>query len=74
MRFRPHYFPFTEPSFEIDVKSSALKGGEQWVEVCGCGMVHPAVFEAVNQSRRDNAYDPENGPGSLSVSEWTGWR
>jgi len=66
VRFRPHYFPFTEPSFEIDVKSRALKGGEQWVEVCGCGMVHPAVFEAVNQSRGDNAYDP--------VSEWTGWR
>src|SRR5882757_6658662 len=63
VRFRPHYFPFTEPSFEIDVKSSALKGGEQWVEVCGCGVVHPAVFEAVNQSRRDNAYDPEKWTG-----------
>jgi phenylalanyl-tRNA synthetase alpha chain len=63
VRFRPHYFPFTEPSFEIDVKSSALKGGEQWVEVCGCGMVHPAVFEAVNQSRNDNAYDPEKWTG-----------
>src|SRR5437773_1076850 len=63
VRFRPHYFPFTEPSFEIDVKSSALKGGEQWVEVCGCGMVHPAVFEAVNQSRHDNAYDPEKWIG-----------
>src|SRR5881275_2738 len=63
VRFRPHYFPFTEPSFEIDVKSSALKGGEQWVEVCGCGMVHPAVFEAVNQTRRDNAYDPEKWTG-----------
>src|SRR5436189_5933745 len=63
VRFRPHYFPFTEPSFEIDVKSSALKGGEQWVEVCGCGMVHPAVFEAVNQSRRDNEYNPEKWTG-----------
>jgi len=63
VRFRPHYFPFTEPSFEIDVKSSALKGGEQWVEVCGCGMVHPAVFEAVNQSRGDNTYDPEKWTG-----------
>jgi phenylalanyl-tRNA synthetase alpha chain len=63
VRFRPHYFPFTEPSFEIDVKSSALKGGEQWVEVCGCGMVHPAVFEAVNQSRGDSAYDPEKWTG-----------
>src|SRR5881392_2062613 len=63
VRFRPHYFPFTEPSFEIHVRSSALKGGEQWVEVCGCGMVHPAVFEAVNQSRGDNAYDPEKWTG-----------
>jgi phenylalanyl-tRNA synthetase alpha chain len=63
VRFRPHYFPFTEPSFEIDVKSRALKGGEQWVEVCGCGMVHPAVFEAVSQSRGDNTYDPEKWTG-----------
>ena len=31
VRFRPHYFPFTEPSFEIDVKSKALKGGEKWL-------------------------------------------
>src|SRR5437667_8117794 len=35
VRFRPHYFPFTEPSFEIDVKSKAVKGGEQWIEICG---------------------------------------
>ena len=64
VRFRPHYFPFTEPSFEIDVRSKALKGGEQWVEVCGSGMVHPAVFEEVNKARGDRAYDPE---------EWTGY-
>jgi phenylalanyl-tRNA synthetase alpha chain len=64
VRFRPHYFPFTEPSFEIDVKSSALKRGEQWIEVCGCGMVHPAVFEAMNEARGDNAYDP---------GKWTGF-
>jgi phenylalanyl-tRNA synthetase alpha chain len=63
VRFRPHYFPFTEPSFEIDVKSKALKGGEQWVEVCGSGMVHPAVFEQVNRARGDNAYDPEKWTG-----------
>ena len=63
VRFRPHYFPFTEPSFEIDVKSKALKGGEQWVEVCGSGMVHPAVFEEVNKARGDNAYDPEKWTG-----------
>jgi phenylalanyl-tRNA synthetase alpha chain len=64
VRFRPHYFPFTEPSFEIDVRSRALKGGEQWVEVAGSGMVHPAVFEEVNKARGDNAYDPE---------KWTGY-
>lgn len=64
VRFRPHYFPFTEPSFEIDVKSKALKGGERWIEVCGSGVVHPAVFEQVNKARGDNAYDPE---------KWTGY-
>jgi phenylalanyl-tRNA synthetase alpha chain len=64
VRFRPHYFPFTEPSFEIDVKSKSLKSGEKWLEVCGCGMVHPAVFEEVNKARGDNAFDPE---------EWTGF-
>ena len=63
VRFRPHYFPFTEPSFEIDVKSKALKGGEKWLEMCGCGMVHPAVFEQVNSARGDNAYDPEKWSG-----------
>ena len=64
VRFRPHYFPFTEPSFEIDVRSKALKGGERWVEIAGSGMVHPAVFEEVNKARGDQAYDPE---------KWTGY-
>lgn len=63
IRFRPHYFPFTEPSLEVDVKSKALKGGEQWLEMCGCGMVHPAVYEQVNSARGDNAYDPEKWSG-----------
>jgi phenylalanyl-tRNA synthetase alpha chain len=63
VRFRPHYFPFTEPSFEIDVKSKALKGGEQWIEVAGSGTVHPAVFEEVNKARGDKAYDPEKWTG-----------
>src|SRR6266536_2651428 len=43
VQFRPHYFPFTEPSLEVYVRSKALKRGEQWIEVAGCGMVHPAV-------------------------------
>ncbi len=63
IRFRPHFFPFTEPSFEVDVKSKALRGGEKWLELCGCGMVHPAVYEEVNRARRDTAYDPEKYSG-----------
>ncbi len=63
IRFRPHFFPFTEPSFEVDVKSRALKGGGKWLELCGCGMVHPAVFEEVNRARDDEAYDREKYSG-----------
>lgn len=44
VRFRPSYFPFTEPSAEVDVKR---KGGK-WLEVLGCGMVHPNVLKNVN--------------------------
>ena len=53
MRFRPHFFPFTEPSAEVDISCEALLGkgagssGKQWLEIMGCGMVHPKVFEAV---------------------------
>jgi phenylalanyl-tRNA synthetase alpha chain len=44
-RFRPHYFPFTEPSFEIDgFRPSRSKAGKEWLELCGCGMVHPKVL------------------------------
>jgi len=63
VQFRPHYFPFTEPSLEVYVKSKALKSGEQWIEVAGSGVVHPAVFEAVNKARGDKAYDPEKWSG-----------
>src|SRR5436189_1588349 len=63
VQFRPHYFPFTEPSLEVYVKSKALKSGEQWIEVAGSGVVHPAVFEAVNKARGDNAYAPEKWSG-----------
>ncbi len=63
IRFRPHFFPFTEPSFEIDVRAKALGGGERWLEMGGCGMVDPAVFQAVNSARGDHAYDPEQVTG-----------
>jgi len=58
IRFRPHYFSYTEPSFEIDFSSPLTrKLGKEWLEIAGCGMVHPQVFENVG-------YDPE---------VWTGW-
>lgn len=58
VRFRPHFFPFTEPSFEIDVKLEATGKQAKWIEIAGCGMVDPAVFDAVNKERGDDAYDP----------------
>jgi phenylalanyl-tRNA synthetase alpha chain len=50
MRFRPSYFPFTEPSLEVDIQCKREKGeirfgeGEDWLEILGCGMVHPNVL------------------------------
>jgi len=43
MRLRPSYFPFTEPSFEVDIK----RKGKDWLEIMGAGMVHPNVFKTV---------------------------
>jgi phenylalanyl-tRNA synthetase alpha chain len=63
VRFRPHFFPFTEPSFEIDVKLQIKGQAPRWIEVAGCGMVDPAVFDAINTSRKDNAYDPDKTTG-----------
>lgn len=52
IRFRPHYFPFTEPSGEVDVSCFSCGGGgcrvckgDGWIELLGCGMVHPKVLE-----------------------------
>jgi phenylalanyl-tRNA synthetase alpha chain len=61
-RLRPHFFPFTEPSFELDIRLPAIQDGK-WMELLGCGMVNPAVFESVNLKRGDGAYDPENWTG-----------
>jgi phenylalanyl-tRNA synthetase alpha chain len=57
VRFRPHFFPFTEPSFEIDVKLEAKGQEAKWIEIAGCGMVDPAVFEAVSSKRGDQLFD-----------------
>jgi phenylalanyl-tRNA synthetase alpha chain len=51
MRFRPSFFPFTEPSLEVDIQCRRDKGeirfgeGEDWMEILGCGMVHPNVLK-----------------------------
>jgi phenylalanyl-tRNA synthetase alpha chain len=63
VRFRPHFFPFTEPSYELDVRAAALGGGERWLELAGCGMVDPAVFEQINERRGDRAFDPDKVSG-----------
>lgn len=63
-RFRPHHFPFTEPSCEMDVQCHKCGGvgcptckGEGWIEILGAGMIHPRVLEMAG-------IDPE---------EWSGW-
>jgi phenylalanyl-tRNA synthetase alpha chain len=63
VRFRPSYFPFTEPSAEIDIACVICRGAgcrvckiTGWLEILGSGMVHPAVLEAVG-------YDPEEFTG-----------
>jgi phenylalanyl-tRNA synthetase alpha chain len=57
MRFRPSYFPFTEPSAEVDIGWSKGNGAEPgWLEILGCGMVHPNVLKACD-------VDPERYTG-----------
>jgi len=56
MRFRPSYFPFTEPSAEVDIGWSRADGSESWMEILGCGMVHPNVLRA-------GGVDPEKYSG-----------
>jgi phenylalanyl-tRNA synthetase alpha chain len=63
LRLRPSFFPYTEPSAEVDISCWSCDGAgcsmckkSGWIEILGCGMVHPAVFEAVG-------YDPERYTG-----------
>jgi phenylalanyl-tRNA synthetase alpha chain len=73
LRFRPSFFPFTEPSAEVDVrrvitKSDGTREATDWLEVMGAGMVDPAVLDTVG-------YDPERytgwafgmGPGRMAM-------
>ena len=78
VRFRPSFFPFTEPSAEVDVSCTIFGGtgcsvckGTGWVEIMGAGMVHPAFFRSVG-------YDDEKytgfafgmGPGRIAMARW----
>jgi phenylalanyl-tRNA synthetase, alpha subunit len=56
MRFRPSYFPFVEPGAEVDIAWQRPDGSTRWLEVLGCGMVHPNVLRAVG-------IDPERYTG-----------
>ena len=63
MRFRPHFFPFTEPSAEVDIscimckgKGCSVCGRKGWLEILGSGMIHPNVFKHVG-------YDPDKYTG-----------
>jgi len=56
MRFRPSYFPFTEPSAEVDIAWQQPDGSTRWLEVLGCGMVHPNVLRGLG-------IDPEKYTG-----------
>jgi len=56
IRLRPNYFPFTEPSAELDVWHPTAKGGPRWIEWGGCGMMHPNVLRAAG-------IDPERYSG-----------
>jgi phenylalanyl-tRNA synthetase alpha chain len=70
VRFRPSFFPYTEPSVEVDL-GCVVCGGTGcrvckmtgWLEIMGSGMVHPAVFEAVNARLGQVVYDPETVSG-----------
>jgi phenylalanyl-tRNA synthetase alpha chain len=70
VRYRPSFFPYTEPSVEADL-GCVVCGGKGcrvckdtgWLEILGSGMVHPAVFEAVNARLGRTVYDPEEVTG-----------
>jgi phenylalanyl-tRNA synthetase alpha chain len=72
-RFFPSFFPFTEPSADVQI-SCIFCGGKGcrkckhsgWIELLGCGMVDPAVFEAVNQRRIELGRDPVYDTGKIS--------
>ena len=77
-RFRPSYFPFTEPSAELDVQCGVCRGSgcptckhTGWVEILGSGMVHPAVLDACGvNSERFTGWAFGMGPARVALSRW----
>jgi phenylalanyl-tRNA synthetase alpha chain len=77
-RFRPSYFPFTEPSAEMDVQCGVCDGsgcpvckGTGWVEILGSGMVHPAVLEAAGlDSERFTGWAFGMGPARIALARY----
>jgi phenylalanyl-tRNA synthetase alpha chain len=77
-RFRPSYFPFTEPSAEMDVQCGVCNGSgcgvckqTGWVEILGSGMVHPAVLESAGiDSERYTGWAFGMGPGRIAISRY----
>jgi len=77
-RFRPSFFPYTEPSGELDITCAACGGkgcgmckGTGWIEILGSGMVHPAVFEAVGyDSERYTGFAFGVGLERLAILKW----
>ena len=78
MRFRPSYFPFTEPSAEMDVQCQLCKGagcagckGSGWMEILGAGMVHPKVLEASGvDSERYTGWAFGMGPARIALQRY----
>jgi phenylalanyl-tRNA synthetase alpha chain len=78
VRFRPSYFPFTEPSAEVDINCLLCGGsgcsackGTGWVEISGAGMVHPAVFEQIGyDAERYTGFAFGMGPGRIAMMRY----
>ncbi|HEX7546516.1 MAG TPA: phenylalanine--tRNA ligase subunit alpha [Gemmatimonadaceae bacterium] len=71
-RFRPSFFPFTEPSAEMDVEVDLGDGrGIRWIEIMGCGLVHPAALESAGvDSEKYTGWAFGMGPGRIAQSRY----
>jgi phenylalanyl-tRNA synthetase alpha chain len=71
-RFGPSYFPFTEPSAQMEVEVDLADGrGPRWLEIMGCGLVHPSVLESAGvDSERYSGWAFGMGPGRIAMSRY----